>query len=243
MLVIRTADAGRGAAWLLEGFEYFKNAAATRLGIVIILMVILFLSALLPLAGVVLQIITPVLIGGLMVGCREAANGGQLSLNHLFSQNTGNLVLLGVLYSIGTVLIIAAMVILMFLAVGGMVVMSAIVDGQTSLVIDHLLALLLVLLVGLLLYLPLLMGFWFGPALIMLEGQSAINAMRYSFIGCIKNVIPFLVYGLVGLVLSVLATITFMLGWLILMPMTIAGLYIAYRDIYTNESDRLITQP
>ena len=47
-----------------------------------------------------------------------------------------------------------------------------------------------------------------------------------------KNVIPFLIYGLVGLVLTIVATIPLLLGWLVLIPMLIASIYVSYKDIF-----------
>jgi hypothetical protein len=246
MLVIRTAAAGRGAAWLIEGFQYFSKSAITWLGVVFILLIIVIVSALLPMAGIVLQILTPVFMGGLMLGCKEADTpGGQLRLNHLFagfSHHTGNLLLLGVLYTLGTVIIVALMVIMVIVVLGSMALLAAIMDGDTSLLLENLLAMLVVILIGMLLYLPLLMAFWFGPALVMLEGQTAIDAIKYSFIGCLKNIVPFLVYGIIALPLSFVATIPFMLGWFILVPMTIASFYIGYRDIYSTDNTPALIQ-
>lgn len=245
MIEIRTVAAGRGAAWLLEGFDYFKSNVAAWIGITIILLIITSVSALFPLGGLILQLISPVLLGGLMLGCREADNGGQLKLHHLFagfSRNTGDLFLLGVFYTVGAAMILALMFIMFIFTIGSMVMLSSMMEGDAGLLLEHMQVLLLIILIGLLLYLPLLMAFWFGPALIVLERQGALNAMKYSFTGCIKNVVPFLIYGVVGLVLSFLATIPFMLGWIVLLPMTVAAFYIGYKDIYSTSADPLITQ-
>ena len=43
---------------------------------------------------------------------------------------------------------------------------------------------------------------------------------------------PFLVYGAIGLVLSILASIPLMLGWLALGPVFAGSLYASYKDIY-----------
>ncbi len=43
---------------------------------------------------------------------------------------------------------------------------------------------------------------------------------------------PFLVYGVIGLVLAILASIPIMLGWLALGPVFAASVYTSYRDIY-----------
>jgi len=41
-----------------------------------------------------------------------------------------------------------------------------------------------------------------------------------------------LIYGVVMLVLSILATLPLLLGWLVLVPIATASIYTAYRDIF-----------
>jgi uncharacterized membrane protein len=76
------------------------------------------------------------------------------------------------------------------------------------------------------------MALWFAPALVVLRGLAPMAAVRESFLGCLKNMVPFLIYGIVLLVPSIFATIPFLLGWLVLLPVVIASIYVAYRDIY-----------
>jgi uncharacterized membrane protein len=244
MLEIRTVPAGRGAAWLLEGWKYFESNAGAWIGIGLIMIAISFVSMIVVFAGVILQFLAPVFIGGLVLGCREISAGRKLTINHLFagfSQHTGNLMLLSVLYFLGTLVIMVLMVAMLFMLLGVDFITAAMREGDIQTVLngdmeflaDSMRSVLLVVLTGLLFFLPLVMAFWFAPVLIVLDGYSAVEAMKHSFTGCLKNILPFLVYGVVGLVLSFLAAIPLMLGWFILMPMVVASLYIAYRDIYT----------
>jgi uncharacterized membrane protein len=62
--------------------------------------------------------------------------------------------------------------------------------------------------------------------------MKPVAALKASFFGCLKNLIPFLLYGIVLLVLAMIATIPFGLGWLVLGPVMIASIYRSYRDIY-----------
>jgi uncharacterized membrane protein len=80
------------------------------------------------------------------------------------------------------------------------------------------------------------MAYWFAPALVAIDGLSALAAMKLSFIGCIRNVLPFLLYGIVMFVLTILASIPLLLGLLVLLPVMIASMYTAYRDIYYPEA-------
>jgi len=60
--------------------------------------------------------------------------------------------------------------------------------------------------------------------------------MKMSFSGCLRNVMPFLVYGLIGMVLAVVATIPIALGWLVAGPLSIASIYTSYCDIFEDAS-------
>jgi uncharacterized membrane protein len=95
---------------------------------------------------------------------------------------------------------------------------------------------LLPVLVMMMLFIPLLMAYWFAPALVAIDGLSALAAMKLSFIGCIRNVLPFLLYGIVMFVLTIVASIPLLLGLLVLLPVMIASMYTAYRDIYYPEA-------
>jgi uncharacterized membrane protein len=44
--------------------------------------------------------------------------------------------------------------------------------------------------------------------------------------------LPFLLYGVITLVASFVASVPFFLGWLVLAPVLAASVYTAYRDIY-----------
>jgi uncharacterized membrane protein len=87
-------------------------------------------------------------------------------------------------------------------------------------------------LVAMALSIPIYMALWFAPALVVLRGLAPVAAVKESFFGCLKNVVPFLIYGIVLLVLGIVAAIPLGLGWLVLGPVAIASIYVAYRDIY-----------
>jgi uncharacterized membrane protein len=76
------------------------------------------------------------------------------------------------------------------------------------------------------------MALWFAPALVALRGVAPVESIRQSFFGCLKNIVPFLIYGIIMMVLSIVATIPLGLGWLVLGPVAVASVYVAYRDIY-----------
>jgi len=82
------------------------------------------------------------------------------------------------------------------------------------------------------LFIPVVMTIWFAPALIMLADKGVFESLKLSFIGCLKNILPFLIYGIVAFILLIIAMIPVGLGLLIMVPVLMAAMYISYKDIY-----------
>jgi uncharacterized membrane protein len=248
MITIKVADAERGIAWLTEGFDFFKRNIGVWIGVsVIFLIFYIILSAIPVIGGLLLALLTPVFLGGLMLGCRDLDQGKALALNHLFagfSGNTGQLILLGLLNYVGMILIMVISMIIVMPFLGGMEFMTQFMHtmehGDIAMAPDMFIGVLLVMLVGMLFYLPLIMALWFAPVLIVVDRQNAIDALVNSFKGCLKNILPFLLYGLLGLVLAIVASIPLMLGWLVLFPMIVASIYLGYKDIFKEEEESAI---
>jgi len=77
------------------------------------------------------------------------------------------------------------------------------------------------------------MLFWFAPTLVVLHPEVGVmEALGLSFRACLRNVLPFLLYGVVLFVLAIVATIPLMLGWLVLWPVLIGSIYASYKDIF-----------
>lgn len=227
----RAVSAGQGWTWIAEGFELFKKAPGIWIAAVVILLVIAIVLAFIPLLGAVATfLLMPVFVGGLMLGCRALQGGGDLELGHLFAgfrEQTGNLLVIGVLAIAGWVIAMLPMV-----AIVGTGAMVAIMRGDAAGAAALGGSFVLAWLVALAISVPVYMALWFAPALVVLRGLAPVAAVKESFLGCLKNVAPFLIYGIVLLVLGIVAAIPFGLGWLVLGPVTIASVYVAYRDIY-----------
>ena len=77
---------------------------------------------------------------------------------------------------------------------------------------------------------PLIMAYWFAPTLVVFRGDGPLAAMKSSFAASMRNIPPFLVYSLLGLVFAIIATIPFGLGWIVLAPVYAATLYPSYKE-------------
>jgi hypothetical protein len=172
----------------------------------------------------------PVFVAGFCVGCRALDEGGELEIAHLFA---GFRERLGPLLGVGALSLLASLIIGMVvglgLGAGAFTMMRGDPEAMAALA-GTTLALLVLITMALLL--PVMMAAWFAPALVVFQGEGVIDSMKGSFAGCLKNIVPFLVYGVVFFLLALLAMIPIGLGWLVLGPMLSASVYTSYRDIY-----------
>jgi uncharacterized membrane protein len=93
----------------------------------------------------------------------------------------------------------------------------------------------LFLLVLLALLMPLTMAMWFATALVLFDRLQAWQAFKISYRGCLANLMPFLVFGLIAMVLLVVAAIPLGLGMFLLLPVMFATGYTSYRDVFGAE--------
>jgi uncharacterized membrane protein len=231
----RGVPAGHGWNWIAEGWTLFKRAPWVWIAIIVTFAVIYFVVALVPFVGLLASfLLGPVFGAGLMLGCRAIEEGGELEFKHLFegfSKRPGPLVAVGALYLAAWIgiLLVAALV-------GGVGVFALFLGGgqDPAAMAAALTTVLLVVLIVLALSIPVLMAVWFAPALVVFHELGPVEAMKDSFLGCMRNILPFLVYGIMFTLLAILATIPLGLGWLVLGPVTAASIYTAYRDIYLS---------
>jgi uncharacterized membrane protein len=221
---------GHGWSWIAEGWHLFKRQPGIWIGIVLVLFAIMLAAAFIPVVGgLALSLFGPVFAGGIVIGCKALESGAELELGHLFAgfrSRTGALVAIGALY-LGVSLVVMLGVGLV-MGVGMFTMMGADPQGAAAAGITMLLAML----VAMALLLPVFMAIWFAAPLVVLHGEGAVDAMKGSFSGCLKNVLPFLWYSVIFVALAFLASLPLLLGWLVLGPVLAASIYTAYRDIY-----------
>ena len=231
----RSLEGGRGWAWIAEGFKLFMQTPGLWIAMFIIYLVCAVLLGLIPLlGGVANMLLYPVFGAGFMVVCRELDHGEPVQIRQLFAgfkEKTSDLMAVGALGIAAFVVLVVPAV----LIVGGAGVFAGI-KGDPAAFAAMGLTIVLVALVVAAVSIPIYMALWFAAPLVMFHGMKPVDALKASFFGCLKNVIAFLLYSIVLLVLAVVATIPFGLGWLVLAPVLIASIYTAYRDIYCTAS-------
>jgi uncharacterized membrane protein len=239
---VRAVDPGRGVSWWSEGWRLFTPAVGTWILIAIVGFFLHLVLAFIPVLGsIASQLLFPVLLGGLMLGCRAIDRGEPLTVAHLFAgfgPRAGPLLIVALIYLAAAVAITIFVLALLFVVFGASVLAQLWGSHDSLSTAAAMGGLALIVLVGvlifLLLFLPLVMAVWFAPALIVLKGQEPWEAMKLSFIGSFKNILPFLLYGVVWIGLAIVASIPLLLGWLVLGPVTVASIYASYCDIFED---------
>jgi hypothetical protein len=234
----RSVAVGNGWRWIADAWAFMHGQRLVFLGVFLLLWLAnLALNLATPLGALAASLLLPAIVGGLVLGCDAVRRGHPLEVGHLFAgfqRHAGKLLTLGAIWlGVGIVLGVIA------LAIVGASLGSILFTGETptaeqlaSLDREAVLIMLLALLVVLALSLPATMALLFAPALIVLAEADVLPAIKASFMGCLKNVLPFLFWSVAALVLMILALPLIIVGWLLLGSVLMVSLYLSYRDVF-----------
>ena len=230
----RGVPAGNGWRWIADAWTFMGDQRWTFVGVIILYWLLVVAVSLVPgLGGLAVTLFAPVISGGIMLGCEAVRRGGRLEVGHLFAgfqRHFGKLVAVGAI-SLGLgVLVAIVMVAILGVSFAGVFLGGA--EPTPEQFAGMGMTILLAVLIALAISIPVYMLVWFAAPLIVLADLDVGAALKSSFAACLKNIVPFLVWGLMTLLLGILAMIPIMLGWLLLGPVLMVSVYTSYRDIF-----------
>ncbi|MCR4304609.1 MAG: BPSS1780 family membrane protein [Gallionella sp.] len=232
--------AGQGWEWIKRGYALFMKSPLLWIVLLLICLISAVAISSVPVVGEPLvSLLMPVILVGLMAGCRSLQQGEELELAHLFTgfqQHMAQLVTLGGIALVSQFLIFG----LMMLAGGTQLVgilMSGIPAEDPEIFQQAIAGAGLAVLLGITLFSVLLMAMQFAPLLVYFNNVTPLLAMKLSLRAFLHNAGPMLVYGMTFFFLAILASIPMMLGWLILLPLVFTSLYASYCDIFPAEKE------
>lgn len=258
-VISRKVPAARGKVWLTDAWSLFKQYPMAWIATTFVMFIIMLLLLVVPLIQLVLPAASTIFLGGLMLGCRAQKQNKPFEISFLFKgfeHETSNLLIAGLLY------------------LGGLMLCSTLAVGVSSLIgfevkqltpeelqqlmqgafdiAGYFKSLLIPMLFFLAFLVPLLMAFWFVPALIIINKVKPVEAYKLSFKACNQNIGSFMVYGLYGFLVLIMyvflivlaqsitlyfpllgVPITIMLE-LSLMALMIISIYTSYVDIFPD---------
>lgn len=227
---IRTVEVNRGVEWLVGGFRMFmKNPVPWAIVGVALILAAWILGKVGPnwMGSALTTVIAIVAVGVLMRACEALENGRDMAAD---AQKTASLAPLWILGLIAAGLSIAVSMISLLLGVStiGAGIMS---PGYFGSLLGF----------GMLIWcamsVALTMALWLAPALVVLKGVNPVQAIRYSLVASLKNLVPFIIFSLLSMVACIIAAIPIGLGLLVAFPALICASYLAYKDIFVSSGD------
>jgi hypothetical protein len=246
----RIVDAARRARWLGDGWRLFRTAPLGWLAAVFGYWLMMTLLSLVPFAGIAAAaILVPAFSVGFMAIARATSHGSRPDLALLFEglrHEARSQLILGIVY----LACLAALLGASSLADDGALARWMLTGKRPDEEILQSEEFLAALVIGALLYLPVMAAFWFAPPLAAWHSTGAAKALFFSFAASIMNWRAFLAYGAVTAVITLVipfaaltlltlagalsfpaATLVFPL-LLVVLPTLFASFYASYRDVF-----------
>lgn len=239
---IQKVPASHGWLWIQHGYRLIMRSPLQALSLATVFAMGIFLAMLIPLGGALFAImIMPVLMAGYMRVCRSLEYNEKVNPGNIFE---GFKIRTAQLASLGGMLLLGILIVSMVTAALGGSTLNAILetyskDQDMNALAEALLApgsgVQLSLMVGLGLLFVLMLAMQFAPMLVFFDNQKPFAALKLSMSGSIRNILPFSVYSLIMQVIAfALSAIPMGLGWIILLPIGLTSMYVAYRDIFAE---------
>lgn len=229
---VRAAAAG---TWIKEAFALFRALPLAWISLMscwLLLSAVIFLFV--PLIGpAVATMMQPGLFAGFVLAARDQSEGRGVTISHLFAGfrfNGRALVTVGSITLLAEILLVAILGLLGLPhtipveSSSGMPDMQAyakLLDGKEWLV-----------LIGFGLMMLLKAVLWFSAALLALHAMPVSHAIRWSFYAVIANFVPLVLFGLMMMLLCILAALPWLLGMLVWMPVYALTHYTSYRQVF-----------
>lgn len=257
-----------GWLWIRHGFALFRKNPALWLAMVfaywLLMAVANVLVSVVPLVGpwlglAVTSALIPAFSVSFMVFSQEIANGRPVGMPLLFSgfrRNLPALLTLGALYLAATLLVLGASA----LADNGLLARWMLFGQKPSAAALAESGMILALGLASLVYTPVLMGYWFAPALVAWRSMGAPQSLFYSFFAALRNWRAFLIYGLAfGFIGGIAPAVVLIIAMavrpssqlfsavliysvvpavLMLVPTLFASFYASYVDIFAERETR-----
>lgn len=254
-ITIRIVDASHGWRWIAQGIVIFRAHPARWLLLIGILFVASRVLLMIPLLGVLVVLLMPNFLAGLAHGTQAVAQGKPLRVGYLasgFLKNGAALITIGGISLVGQLLTLMVITVIGGDAIGSITrTISAGAATPETMEAMRTAAprVMMALIVGIAVSLPLMMAVWFAPLLVFFDDEKPLPALVLSLWACVRNVLPFLVYGMAVIIpMVLLAPISLSarqpdLGLWLLAPLLVPSIYASYKDLFVSNPASEPPQP
>ncbi len=236
---------GRGVSWLTESWALIMKEPVVFAVISVISLVAIFILNLIPVLGSFTSVLLwPVMTAGFFLAFRHAKRNESVTANDLFEpfKAPANLIGLGGIYLAVSIFVTLVMLLIAFLSMGSI---AAVTSGDIDMM-QMGTGFFIMALVAIPTSLALVMAFIFAPVLVHQHQVPVVKAVKRSFAGSLRNILPLIVFFVVltlsFMIVGVLTAIP-LLGWLvaiataiIYLPLCCGAMFCAYNDIFLQSS-------
>ncbi|HFD12424.1 MAG TPA: hypothetical protein ENJ32_08155 [Crenotrichaceae bacterium] len=234
-------------AWYSLGWQWFMVNPVTWVLLIAVYFLFLLLFQLTPVIGpLVGAVLLPGLTAGLLIAAKKSSQGITISIHDLFtalmkSENRFGLLHLGMIS-----LAVALLSGFAIYSIGGDSLMSVLSQSNPADLSEDSMELIQAQMPTLMLIMLSMsaitaMLFMYAIPLVTFEGVPAFTAVKASIWTSIINMLPLTLFGLLYMIFAMLASLPLMLGFLVLIPVTICAWYASYVDIFGHKTDSEIT--
>jgi hypothetical protein len=234
MIQSQRVDVGGGVRWIGDGFRNFARNPGIWIVITVIVIILFAICAAVPFIGfLAVSLLGPVVGGGMLFAAREAqaqrpVEAGQLFAAFKDSRALNGLLALGGVTIAGTL----ATLVVCFLLLGNFFMAAFQLMQGAAVSMAFGVSTLIGVLIVVAIQFAMAAAVIYAIPLVMFKAASVGEAMWTSIGACAVNFLPLLVFGVIYLVLAIVASAPFGLGWLVLLPASAGMLYASYRDIF-----------
>ena len=246
--VAHSVTPGQATVWLQSGWRIFAASPGAWIVTILLLTVISIVVSLVPLLGTLLgALLTPFYSAFMFLLAHENSVGRTITMNKLIQplrklepKEGGVFQALMILGLLGLAVAFAiAMVMLLGLLLGGELggVLGAVTEADDEMVVAMLVGGLSLVFIPFLLIGSLLGAIWsmlcfYAIPLVTFSNIPVWPALKASGQAFMRNIVPWLLFGLILLGLGIVASIPLFLGWLVLLPVMVGAGYASFVDIF-----------
>lgn len=245
---INRLPAMRGLVWIQQGFNLFKHNPLIWLALSLFnFACFALLEQLGNLGALAAMLLSPLLLGGWLLGCHDLAEDKPLKLAHAwagFQHHANRLISLG-----GFALLLMLLVSKLLVSLGGETLATVMQSWKPTDDPEVLVKLLgadgvnLMLELFLVVSIPLIflgMTMQFAPMLILFNKQTVFSALKLSLVGFVSNISPLTLYSLIWAMayFTVLQLPEMLYAVVVVIgsPIVIASAYAAYHNVFPVEA-------
>lgn len=211
----RRVPIGNCTRWIGDTFELFFQRPWKWIGTMLLLFLLSVVASLIPLSNLLSSLLWPVFIGGIAIALDSQRLTRNFTLSNVFGgfgRSFLPLIAVGCMMLLASALTFAVF----FVMVGREAAMAITLGmGQLDTIPPTFWR---ALMVSMIVMLPITAATFLAAPLIVLHGVSPVRAMAMSFFGCLKNLLPWILSGLLMILITVISMIPLLLGLFVTLP-------------------------